>query len=763
MCGFLPLFLRNRLQQKKEGFPIKNRMLKMLSAAVSAVLLLLLMVSAAPLTASAAKAKPVRRIHLVYDDSRSMINDTAYTDRWCQAKYALEVFAAMLDENDTMNVYVMSDFYLPAAGYNAVPPRLQLSGSAPPADNVRQVHGMETAASGTPFETVERAYSDLAAASADEKWLVVLTDGEFSSQSVSNMNTAYVNSFFQRKDAAVSVMYLAIGSGVQSIEGNDAQNIYSYSAVSNTDILGRLTEMSNRIFERNRLEVDPANGKISFDIPMRELIVFAQGANVEINGIKAPDGSVIRSDQEPVEVRYSETAAKNYKEDPNVIVNRNLVGKVAYFNGDFAAGDYTADVSGASTIDIYYRPNVDIAVHLVNSEGTRLSTSDPIPEGTYTLEYGFVKPGTEEFLPESKLLGEVDYSATAAINGIPDGKTYKNGDSIDVKEGSLDIEATAEYLIYNTVSASLHYDVFQDKPLVISLDDSVVYELDENGFVNGSSPMRLTVALKDRPLTQAEWDILETPKLGFVLTDEKLGKLKIVKTDTIGEFDIFPTVYQDDPMQNAVGNFTFHVSLQQKVGMDVWSGQTDGVLHIHDGISFFKRHPWVPWAILSLLLLLLLFLIWITRKVLPKSIRIVPGSTRFFVSPNPMALEGLEATCAYKRKRKRLEISSPPYEQNYEAVCSVTFDLKPVDRRYVKSKRRRFAITGIHTQGSVFSVNINGAGFERDAQGNWVPEGTAGDGTAAKVSGVFRNPSVEMMTGSPANTISRCECQLNHY
>ena len=55
--------------------------------------------------------KPTRAINLVYDDSGSMIRQgDTYVDTWCQAKYALEAVAAMLDEGDALNVYYMSDY-----------------------------------------------------------------------------------------------------------------------------------------------------------------------------------------------------------------------------------------------------------------------------------------------------------------------------------------------------------------------------------------------------------------------------------------------------------------------------------------------------------------------------------------------------------------------------------------------------------------------------------------------------------------------------
>lgn len=72
-----------------------------------------------------AVSSPTRVINLVYDDSGSMIetdivdsngNTVKYdelVDTWCQAKYAIEVFAALLGDNDTLNVYIMSSYSKP--------------------------------------------------------------------------------------------------------------------------------------------------------------------------------------------------------------------------------------------------------------------------------------------------------------------------------------------------------------------------------------------------------------------------------------------------------------------------------------------------------------------------------------------------------------------------------------------------------------------------------------------------------------------------
>lgn len=75
------------------------------------LLVLILSLQLLPVVSADGGHAPKRVIHLVYDDSGSMIRaNGAQVDRWCQAKYAMEVFAAMLGENDTMHIYYMSAF-----------------------------------------------------------------------------------------------------------------------------------------------------------------------------------------------------------------------------------------------------------------------------------------------------------------------------------------------------------------------------------------------------------------------------------------------------------------------------------------------------------------------------------------------------------------------------------------------------------------------------------------------------------------------------
>ena len=165
ILGKVPIML-----YKGERF-MKNKNMILAFAVAFIMLTQIITVSA---TGSGGEPKSV--INLVYDDSGSMIySDGSKVDRWCQAKYAMEVFAAMLGTNDTMNIYYMSDFE--SGGKWA--PSISLKGADGAKTNVSKLHDTVTAAGNTPFASVTSAYNDLKNIQADEKWLVVLTDGQF--------------------------------------------------------------------------------------------------------------------------------------------------------------------------------------------------------------------------------------------------------------------------------------------------------------------------------------------------------------------------------------------------------------------------------------------------------------------------------------------------------------------------------------------------------------------------------------------------------
>ncbi len=526
--------------------------------------------------ASLAEEEPPKRvIHVVYDDSGSMIETGGQkVDTWCQAKYAMEVFAALLGENDTLNIYAMSDY----EGTQQSPPRLTLNGSDGQSANVARVHSMLTKAGNTPFDAVRRAYTDLAAAEADEKWLVVLTDGEF--QGIGD-----IDGFFRQKDPAVRVMFLGMGPAAQGITPDEAAGIYFEQAQTSKQILDRITGICTRIFNSDRLDVNASAKTLSFDVPMAELVVFAQGANAEIRNITGEDGTVYTASSAPVTVQYSEKAAENRDDG---VVDRDLKGCLLTFKDDFAKGSYTLDVSGADTIEVYYKPNVEVAAYLTSADGEEVTDLKNLKAGTYTLTFGLVKTGTPEKVNQSALLGDVSYSATVTNNGETQDRIYASGDSIELQEGSLILDVVAHYLEYNTVSTHLDYSIYKDRELELSVQEHPAYQLTKDGLqIDG--PITVKALVDGREPSAEEWKSMTLPQVQFA--DEKLfGEPEVKKGSTPGVYEIYPALPDGRADSSLYGDCPFTVTYEGKNGEATWSGSTEGVLKIQDQRSWLQRY-----------------------------------------------------------------------------------------------------------------------------------------------------------------------------
>jgi hypothetical protein len=589
--------------------------IKKLISTVLVILMLSVMVM--PIETNAANTDaPSRIINLVYDDSGSMIETdildasgivikhNELVDTWCQAKYAIEVFAALLGENDTLNIYVMSEYHSP---------KLILKGSDGAGTNVSKVHNMITRAGTTPFESVRRAYSNLAGAKADEKWLVVLTDGEF--QGVDS-----IDAYFAKKADDIKVMFLGMGSQADGITPNEQSNIYYREAKTNSEILKQITTICTQIFNSDRLDVNTASKVFSFDVPMGELVVFAQGANVQINGIKNSDGKLFKSTTTPVTVKYSDKAALNYDK---FIVARDLLGSIATFKDDFIAGDYTVDVTGAETIEIYYKPNVEIAAYLKDSAGNEVTDLLDLEAGEYIIEFGFVKGGTSEKVLQSKLLGDVEYEAIVTNNGTVHEKKYNSGDKVLLEEGPLNINVTAKYLKYHAVSTALDYTVFKNKELTFEISDNPTFEVDSGGFA-ASPPILLKAYLDGKELTAEQWGAIGLPKIELKEKQKfEMGDFIIEKSAENGIYNLYPTLKDGSPSYGTYSACDLSIKYKEKHGNETWSGEGEMTLQLRDSRSWLERN-----RDLVIKLLVLGILLFIIIGYLPFVKHYLPGSLK---------------------------------------------------------------------------------------------------------------------------------------
>lgn len=604
-------------------------------AALIMVLALLLCFPGA--TARADNAPPTRIINVVFDDSGSMIIRFPSTpvDTWCQAKYAMEVFAALLGENDTMNIYYMSR-YLKDPG--AAP--LTLQGSAGAAKNVSTIHETVTnAADNTPFGVVQKACRDLADTTADEKWLVVLTDGEFDAY------PAQIESFYASKPDDVHVMMLGIGSEAPSIHEDPANNVFYVKAEDSKAVLGKITDICTRVLNSDRLDVDRSGLSVSFDVPMSELIVFAQGAQVQISGLSS-GGKSISPVAPPVTVQYSETASSNYA---GGLVDRDLKGAVAVFRGDFVEGDYSLDLSGADTVEVYYKPNVEIRASLQELDGTPISNMSRIEAGDYRIEFGFVRAGTQEPVGPSRLLGQVDYSATVTSNGTAHPQTYSSGDVVHIDEGHLEIDATAHFLGYHHLSTHLSYTVFADKQLNFTAVDTPDYTVTVDGMV-APPPIRLHVQLEGEELTREQWEAMDLPQVRSTSRGllAQYGDFTVEKGDQVGDFLVTPVLSPGLLSSSEYSDIEYEVSFSQKVDNVTWSGGMTGKAHMTDTRTWFERcrNLVIRIAVAAGIFLFLLGYVPGVKKYLPKRLRKAP---HIECTPNRPGVHAVQARGSFSK------------------------------------------------------------------------------------------------------------------
>lgn len=522
---------------------------------------------------------PARVIHVVYDDSGSMIlaGETP-VDTWCQAKYAMEVFAAMLGPEDSMNIYYMSDFN---NGVTDAPPRITLQGGASQKENISKIHDTLSAAGNTPFDTVRKAYRDLASAGGDEKWLVVLTDGEF--QGVEDMD-----SFFAQKQQDINVMFLGMGQNADQIAADEGRGLYFAKADTSKEILKEITNICKRIFESDSLEAGSSGQTVSFDVPMSELVVFAQGADVSINRMVDAGGKEYLPSEQPVTVRYSEKPATNYEK---FIADRNLTGSITTFRENFAAGDYQLDISGADTIEVYYKPALEVYVRLTDGQGHKAGSGDALKDGEYTIEFGLIKAGTSEKVEQSPLLGEVTCTAKVIRDGQEEAKTYSSGDPIKIEEGTLGIEVTAHYLKYNSFSSLFNYRVFADKQIRLSILQSPEYELTKDG-IKAEEPIQVKALLEGQELTKEQWDEMGMLRVTVKEQEgkERYGDFRVEKSEAVGIYHIYPALPDRELDSAAYPNCDFQAFYEGKHGDAAWKGEVHGTAVVRDRRSCWERN-----------------------------------------------------------------------------------------------------------------------------------------------------------------------------
>ncbi len=702
-------------------------------------------------------------IAMVFDNSGSMFQDNR--TRWCHAKFAMEIFASMLDYGnggDTLAIFPM--WHVVTDGSKPVPPENAKTNTDPykakPGEKVeiKSIQDIDLITKmyteyggGTPFDAVKSAaayLNGLNAGEGREKWLIILTDGAFNN--MSNL------------DRAINELNLQDGVKIQMlniIDNNKSEGVSYLTPVdgkvfvnttNGNQIKDALVDICNRIFQRNELKA--AENKTTFELPlsMKKLIVFVQGEGAQIKGLKDEVGNLVPMSDENVKPRqYSEYDVGRIAGTTKHNVDKTLFGQVCTFES-CKKGKYTLELNSenATNIQYFYTPDVTVEITLTDEEGTPITERTEVRPGKYQLTCKIVDCNDPEKkdISDSELLGnDLDYSIRVENNGNVKDYT-SNGVFIDLEEGDASIKIRVSYLknrysitnedspmsIGFTVKAEMTTaepttttppttEPPEPKPkLILKVEKEGYYVLKDH---ENWEPLRVTVKLQEdegeeeRDLTDAE---LNTLTIEIESEDPGVNSSHYKLQTGESAFDITLCVNKDgeyhEPgtgMQSFTVKCSLPVKYEAKSGGEGASaakvieaeGKTSG------NLTFGTMNKIVRDLIKVIIAggVITLFVLFMSQKALPS--RISKENFRFEVHHRAI---GAAIGVQYDRRSKKISIQSPQ-TQNPEDKCQISLLLYPVSRRWTPSRRRQIGIRGINgASNGVTNVTVSGVSFIRD-------------------------------------------------
>ena len=434
----------------KRTRPEGGRLPRRLLSWILAWIMLLTALGGSALAAGSAKDTLSRSIAIVFDNSGSMFAGSNMA--WCRATYAIEVFASMMNQGDELQVFPMYEVTANGKSYTSQSP-VKVSGGG----DISAIRDMFTPHAGdTPIETIADAHQALQRSSADEKWLIVLTDGaEFyeNNLGLGSGTAARLSEVLTEYNKTANVLYLGIGSVavMPTVTGNGAYQYYADKASNSADVLSKLTNMCNMIFGRD--ELASAASQISFDVSMNKLILFVQGSSISGVTLKDASGASVGSPSLEYSPRYSEQGAGSGIGSGPFGIDTSLSGYIAIYDMPLEAGTYSLGYAGNVTnVSVYYEPDVDLVAQLTDESGAAVTASSTLYPGTYYLNYGLVdKDGN---MTTSALLGSTSYEVTYTLNGREETVTSDKSGQValelqegDVLEGSIHVSYLSGYSI----------------------------------------------------------------------------------------------------------------------------------------------------------------------------------------------------------------------------------------------------------------------------------------------------------------------------
>lgn len=646
-----------------------------------------------------------REINVVFDNSSSMYENT---DRWCYAKYAMEAFVAMLNQNDTLRVYTLNPVTTTGRNSGSTDPII-ISGSDK-ITGIDLVHNMYSTERGgnTHFPPVQNAAAGFTG-SDTEKYLVILSDGKFTKDTAARnaaaLDAEYVNSEIEKIAARsdLSMLYLIMGVEDEDISPVIAPSLKMNETCGNEDaIIEGVNSVCNYVFGRNVLDDDYYDDdEIELEISMNNLIVFAQGANADVGAITSSDGKSFAPQIQ--KIAYSKKSSKD-AESTEVKVNESLNGCIATFE-NIPAGEYKFSYQGGITV--FYEPNIDVAYNLIDTSTEKTvvpNENGEIDSGDYKIDLYFVDAMTGDDISGSDLIEGTKpntLSATVKIEGQDD-RVVEDGDSV-----TLTANKNTEIKVKGTY-----------------LDDYTITGSGKNGlgdFKVVDNPFKCTLSVGNDYFCTLNADSWESFIVNFEVdkrpaTADDLAKIKITSVEIKDGKKDYPIKYDiKEDKENCCYKITLKIPEGQSAASVCGKGKITvnaeyalggGVAKDDASHSFEIRAipQWLKILIISgsILGTIALIAFILTRKVYPKHLFIdVDG------------------------RKNRVNISrGSVVVKPAGSMDALALSLKPTMTVFQKYflKKNKVGVIGFNPSGAIDSFAFGTYSFQKDADGSWSEE-----------------------------------------
>lgn len=302
------------------------------------------------LAASAQEGKSTD-ICVIYDNSGSTYQD----ETWCRYKYVLEVMASLVDYDNggRMYIYPLCDVSLDGRESSASCEPISIASYA----DIGKISNMlTTTPANTPFEPVENAYNYLIdESSADDKRLVILTDGMFNGfGSAKEFETRLLQ---MAKHSRINIHYFGSGDAVH-ISSKESEGLYSYcmsGLVDTQQLLDFTIDLCGVLFNQTKaLSSKSELTNINVDSNCM-VIVFANGKSSTVLGLANNNDIAIPFLYDTGRHKYSTTKAIGYSNAP---IDTSLESYISIFDCT-EPGEYTLNCKNAELVNIYVQHESD--------------------------------------------------------------------------------------------------------------------------------------------------------------------------------------------------------------------------------------------------------------------------------------------------------------------------------------------------------------------------------------------------------------------